>query len=98
MSLDASIRSEFGGIEISSGDPISAIVAPSISSRPGDSFSKGVNKVPASIATTSLSLTTASQVTEYLPQVAVRIDGMLLRVFAVAPKHTHDDGQFKVGS
>src|SRR5215471_16852941 len=96
MNSEASIRIVCAGMSMSRGDPAAAIEAPEMRSRPGENFSEGVNNVPASIDRIVGSLTTASQMTKDLAEIAVGFRQLFFPIFAAATKHAHDEGEFEV--
>src|SRR5579883_1887711 len=98
MKLDASIRSAPAGTRTESKVPISRIAVPSMSSRPGEYFSVGVQTVPASMTIGLILLTPGSKVAEDTAKIALGIRELFLRFRAIAACRAHDHRDSQVRS
>src|SRR5262245_3003095 len=94
---EASMRSAAAGTSTVCGAPAPTIVAPSISTRPGENFFSGVKSVPASLTTGQLLLTSASELAHDGSDVSGCGSQLPLGRRAIAARSAHNYCDFQVG-
>src|SRR5262245_55400599 len=92
--FDASMRSAPEGTRIEADAPAAVIVFPSTINRPGENFIFGVKSVPASMASSAVLLTSASEVAEHAAKISIPGSELLLGFLSIASNCAHDHGNF----